>query len=144
MRCRILQLFAAAAAVLALLLPSTAATAEDPDTTVSGSQYLATCMQSARSLSALFILDRSGSLAGTDPSNVRYEGLQSALTQLAQVRRSDGSELAVEVAVSAFDHRYSGVNRVLDWTRINDGDTSEDIVKVIDTCLLYTSPSPRD
>ncbi|NCD18403.1 MAG: VWA domain-containing protein [Actinobacteria bacterium] len=130
-------LLAAMAAALSMLLPG-AATADPPNNTVSGSQYLAACMQSARSLSALFILDRSGSLAVTDPDNVRYEGLQTAITELAKLRRPDGSELAVEVAVSAFDHGYRGVDDVLDWTRINDGDTGEEIAEVIDTVRKAT------
>jgi len=139
MRRRVIPLLTALAAVLALLLPVTA-TAEPPDNTVSGSQYLASCMQSARSLSALFILDRSGSLVGTDPDNVRYDGLQTALNELAQLRRPDGSELAVEVAVSAFDGRYYDVKRVQDWTRINDGDTNEDLTRIVDKVRAATGP----
>lgn len=135
---RALTLLATLAAVLALLLPSTA-TAEPPNTTVSGSQYLAACMQSARSLSALFVLDRSGSLAATDPGGDRYEGLETALGSLSRLTRTDGSELAVEVAVSAFHHQYYGVGRILDWTRINDGDTPEEISGLVESVRKSTA-----
>ena len=52
----------------------------------SASNYLASCAQSGGTLSALFVLDQSGSLSGTDPAGIRYDALQIALEQLARMR----------------------------------------------------------
>lgn len=97
-----------------------------PGASTEGANDIATCVQSGRSISALFLLDRSGSLdsggAGTDPDGIRYDGLRLALQNLARITRQDGEPVTVEVAVSAFDHQYSRAGDVVDWTRINTSD----------------------
>jgi len=108
-----------------------------------GSEDVATCLQSGRSLSALFLFDRSGSLSESDPDDIRYDGLKVALQSLARVTRPDGADVAIEVAVSAFDDRYYKARDVVEWTRINDGnedDVSETIDGVIKKARQRTSP----
>mgnify|MGYP001287917398 CR=1 FL=1 len=83
------------------------------------SGYVAQCAQSANTLSALFVLDRSGSLEGTDSQGIRYDALGIAVEQLSRMGRNAGRELAVEVAVSAFDHRYFSARDVVRWTRVD-------------------------
>ena len=104
-------------------------TTVQPGTTAEGANDIAACVQSGRSISALFLLDRSGSLGsggeGTDPDGVRYDGLRLALQNLERITRADGEPVTVEVAVSAFDHQYSGAGDVVDWTRINAGDDQD-------------------
>jgi hypothetical protein len=91
------------------------------------SNYLAGCAQSGSTLSALFVLDQSGSLSATDPQGIRYDALRIALEQLAKMRPASEKELAVEAAVAAFDHQYSKARSVARWTRLDlgafDGDT---------------------
>lgn len=108
-----------------------------------GSEDVATCLQSARSLSALFLFDRSGSLSSSDPNGIRYDGLKVALQSLSRVARPDGADVAIEVAVSAFDNNYYKARNVVEWTRINDGnddDVSETIDEVIKKAKERTSP----
>ena len=108
-----------------------------------GSEDVATCLQSARSLSALFLFDRSGSLSSSDPNGIRYDGLKVALQSLSRVSRPDGADVAIEVAVSAFDDNYFKARNVVEWTRINDGnddDVSETIDEVIKKAKERTSP----
>ena len=114
-----------------------AATASD------GSEDVATCLQSARSLSALFLFDQSGSLSSSDPNGIRYDGLKVALQSLSRVHRADGADVAIEVAVSAFDNNYYKARDVVSWTRINDGnddDVSETIDEVINKAEERTRP----
>lgn len=100
-----------------------------PGPATEGANDIAACVQSGRSISALFLLDRSGSLdsggAGSDPDGVRYDGLRLALQNLARITRADGEPVTVEVAVSAFDHQYSRAGDVVDWTRINTSDDQD-------------------
>ncbi len=103
------------------------AAAEPPHETHDGSRYVAACMQSAKTLNVLVLLDRSGSLAGTDPQSVRYDGLRTALETLARLTRADGDPLAVQVAVSAFDQSYVPAKSIANWARIN-GDDSQDVL----------------
>lgn len=132
--------------VLALLLPLGAmppASAEPPPAK-DGSEYVATCLQSARSLSALFLFDQSGSLGTSDPNGIRYDGLRIALKSLARVNRGDGVPVAIEAAVSAFDDGYFPARDVVDWTRLNDGD-SDQVNKTIDDIVAraqeHTQPN---
>lgn len=123
-------------ALLACLLMGSLVVLADPPpvtaqtgSSAEGANDIAACVQSGRSISALFLLDRSGSLGsggeGSDPEGVRYEGLRLALQNLARITRADGEPVTVEVAVSAFDHEYSNVGEVVDWTRINTGEGHE-------------------
>ena len=138
-------LTASLVALLALLLSvamAPRAIADDPDPVSGGSAYIGSCLQSARSVSALFMLDRSGSLAGTDPSGIRYEGLQTALQQLSQLTRTDGETLSVEVAIAAFDDQYDEARSIVDWTAINDdpANADRDISRIIKQTRDRTGP----
>lgn len=109
-----------------------------------GSEDIATCLQSARSLSALFLYDRSGSLRSSDPNGIRYDGLRVALQSLAHINRADGAPIAIEAAVSAFDDSYYRANTIVDWTRLNDGtsdDISKTIVDIVDRAKNKTVPN---
>ncbi len=118
------------------------ASADDPDPVAGGSAYIGSCLQSARSVSALFVLDRSGSLTGTDPSGIRYEGLHSALQQLSRLTRTDGQPLSVEVAIAAFDDQYDQARAIVDWTAINDdpNKTDRDISRITEQARNRTAP----
>lgn len=97
-----------------------------------GLQHIAACIQNARTLSVLTVLDRSGSLSQTDPGGARYDGLEVVLDALADVRRRDGQELTVEVAVSAFSHYYESATDVSAWRRISGDDGDRQIEAVMD------------
>ncbi len=148
--------------LLGLLTAPAAATAQGPSgapgrstpaavgaglATSGGSPQLSACLQSGRTLSALFVLDRSGSLAGTashpgsDPNGVRYDGLRAALEQLGRLKRPDGSDLVAEAAIAAFDHRYTSASSITPWTRINDGDPAKTIERIIASTKASTAPS---
>ena len=135
---------AVALALIAVLLPLGEAAGPanaEPPTTV-GSDYVATCLQSARSLSALFLYDQSGSLSTSDPSGIRYDGLRVALKSLAAVNRGDGVPVAIEAAVAAFDDGYYPARDVVDWTRLNEG-SSDDIAKTIDDIVKRAQNSTQ-
>ncbi|HZK06093.1 MAG TPA: vWA domain-containing protein [Actinomycetaceae bacterium] len=104
----------------ASLIWAPSARADDPDPVKPGSQYLGSCIQSARTVSVLVVLDRSGSLITNDSAGVRYEGLRVLLEQLSRMSRADGDPLSVEVAISAFEDDYAGAGRVVDWTNVNE------------------------
>lgn len=84
-----------------------------------GSQWLASCLTSGRTLSVLFVLDVSGSLADTDPDGFRYQGLQTALTTLANASPADGSDVTIEVAVAGFGDQWYSPNNVVPWQQVN-------------------------
>lgn len=107
-----------------------------------GSEYVATCLQSARSLSALFLFDQSGSLDGSDPNGIRYDGLKVGLQRLSRVSRPDGADVAIEVAVSAFDDNYNKARDVVEWTRINQGN-NDDVTKTIDEVIKKAEERTR-
>lgn len=125
-----------------LLGTLTPAYATNPDPVADGSRFLGACMQNARSLSALFVLDTSGSLSGTDPNGVRYDGLRVALTQLGQLNHADGRALPVDVAVSGFDDGYSKARAIVGWTALNDDprSTADVIKKVVADTRRGTAP----
>lgn len=115
-----------------------------PAASTQSANSVAQCLQSGRSLSALFLLDKSGSLQGSDPKGIRYDGLRLALQSLSRVSRPDGQPITVEVAVSAFDEEYDGVGDVVGWTQINRDNRSADteaIDRVVDKAKDRTQPS---
>jgi len=133
-------LVALLAALLSLPGSAPAASAD----TRNGSEDVATCLQSARSLSALFLYDQSGSLAHSDPEGIRYDGLRVALESLARINRADGAPVAIEAAVSSFDNTYYPAHDVVDWTRLNEGDSDEiakTINEIVTTAERRTPPS---
>ncbi len=84
-----------------------------------GSQWLASCLTSGRTLSVLFVLDVSGSLTSTDPSGSRYEGLKTALTTLATASPADGSDVTIEAAVAGFGNQWHAPGDVVPWQKVN-------------------------
>lgn len=126
MRGLLSRLLTVALVAASLLVGSTAASHATVDPLADGSRFLGTCMQSARSLSVLFLLDRSGSLTSNDSEGVRYDGLQVALERLTKLTRPDGTNLPVEVAVSSFDDDYQSAATVVDWTGLNDEPENSD------------------
>lgn len=131
------------AAMIAVLLGITTlatspAHAEPPHPTRDGSRYLATCLQSAKTLNVLVLLDRSGSLANTDPDDVRYDGLLTALNSLSQRTRPDGQAIAIQVAVAAFDQEYVGAKSIAGWTRINGADSEKTIDRLMERTRANT------
>lgn len=109
-----------------------------------GSDYLATCLQSAHGLSALFLYDKSGSLASSDPNGIRYEGLRIALQSLASIERGDDVPVTIEAAVSAFDDGYEQADTIVDWTTLNagdDSDTDESIDAIVAAAEAKTAPT---
>lgn len=104
------------------------ATAPKGDANEAGAQRLAACLQSGRSLSALFLLDASGSLGSTDPNGLRYEGLEAAMRALTQL--TERADFDLDVAVAAFDDQYYGRRQVVDWTGFG-GDTNDEQIRDI-------------
>lgn len=115
--------------------------AEDPDPVTPGSQYLGSCLQGARTLSVLIVLDSSGSLTQTDPQGVRYDGIRTMLAQLGRMSRPDGQPFSVEVAVSAFDIGYVTADRIVNWTKINDDPDNRDAI--VDSIITKTKNGTR-
>ncbi len=130
------------AAVLLLLglLAAPPAQAEEPDPLTPASNALYTCVQTADTLSVLFVMDRSGSLRTSDPQGVRFEGMRAALGSLADITRPDGQPLAVEVAVGAFNHEYASINEVAGWTQVNTPDSGLRIDQVVARVQNRTAP----
>lgn len=122
------------ASVIASLGVTLGSSATTPASAADGSDYIATCLQSARSVSALFMFDKSGSLSGTDGEGIRYDGLKLAIESLSGVQRADGQPIAIEAAISSFDDRYHSARDVVDWTRLNSGGDS-DVSKTIDRMI---------
>lgn len=115
--------------------------ADEPDPVAPGSRYLGSCLQGARTLSVLIVLDSSGSLTQTDGPGVRYDGIRTMLTQLARMSRPDGQPFSVEVAVSAFATGYVSADRVVNWTKVNDDPDNRDAV--IDSIITKTKNGTR-
>lgn len=124
---------------LLVTMPSRAAAAE-PDPLVAASNHLFSCVQTARTVSVLFVMDRSGSLERTrtpsDPQGQRFEGMRSALTGLAQLQRPDGRPLTVEAAVSAFNHQYFSAEQIVGWRTINGASSAEEIDRMVQGARL--------
>lgn len=120
---------------------SMSAVSARPAATGSGSQSLAACLQTGRTLSALFVLDRSGSLKGNDSAGVRYDGLRVALEQLGRLKRADGTDLVAEAAIASFDDSYTTAGSVSPWTRINDGDPTKVIDTIVKSARDKTAPA---
>ena len=112
-------LVAVLSALTLLVGVSDVSAAPDPDPVKPAAQFLGACLQSASTLSVLVVLDKSGSLTGSDPTGVRYQGLDTLLSQLARVTRPNGDPINVEAAVSAFDDRYIPSPSVVGWTKVN-------------------------
>lgn len=113
--------------------PEQIASSDDSSDVKVGSQYLATCLQNAHTLNFLIVLDKSGSLTGTDPDGLRYDALKVALSAMSRLGGEDEESLAVQAAISAFDNTYVDSSDVARWTRLNDPDADTD--KIIDRVI---------
>lgn len=99
--------------------PAPAAPAVAVNVNTPGSQWLASCLSSGRTLSVLFVLDVSGSLVDYDPNKFRYDGLKTALKTLALAKPADGSEVTIEAAVAGFGNTWHSPSNVVPWQKIN-------------------------
>ncbi len=97
MRARLLVTLALAA--LALTAGPAAAEELSP-----AAQSLAQCVQNNQRLSVLMLIDESGSLRTTDPSNERVDGIKAALTGLADLAETpvNGTKPEVSVLMAGF------------------------------------------
>jgi hypothetical protein len=89
------------------------------DSNTPGSQWLASCIQAGRTLSVLFVLDVSGSLADTDPSGSRYAGLKTAMSTLAASTGANDQDVVIEAGIAGFGNQYYGTGEIVPWQRIN-------------------------
>ena len=130
------------ALILATFVTAPAATAEEPDPIAPASAHLYSCLQTAHSVSVLFVLDKSGSLKlpGKDPGGLRYDGLATALTDLSGIKRPDGERVDVEAAVAGFSDTYLPTSEVVPWQRINGEDSSEVIPAMVDQARKTLDP----
>lgn len=117
-----------------------AATATAYDNTA-GTQSLAACLASGRTVSALFLLDMSGSLNEMDPDGIRYEGVQTALESLIAASSEDERDLTVEVAVAGFDSSYKPPREIVDWRELSDDDQATQIAEIVDRVRAETVPA---
>lgn len=70
---------------------------------------IASCAANAGSLLVSIVVDESGSLAQTDPTNQRVSGISSAIDVLADLRAGAGGKLEVEANLGVFAEGYTPV-----------------------------------
>ena len=110
---------------------------------------LSTCLETNRKLSVLFLVDTSGSLATTDPSNQRVTGLKLAVSSLRNLRQAkeaaaDGGPGSFPVYVD-FLSFGTGSKHSFDssWSELGSDPTSEaDLFKQIDTFKTQSNLPP--
>lgn len=68
---------------------------------------IASCAASADTLLVSIVVDESGSLAQTDPTSQRVNGISSAIDVLADLRAGAGGKLAVEANLGLFAEGYT-------------------------------------
>lgn len=105
-----------------------------------GEKALSSCIQTSQTVSVVFLLDRSGSLNGTDPTGVRYDGIELALRRLANIKKNTLGEVAIDAALASFDDVYDGVPTFGGWRRVNGEDSSKAIQEMLDEARRGTSP----
>lgn len=139
---RLFCLLAAAVLGLGLLAPAPKASAEEPDPISPATTHLYSCLQTAHSVSVLFVLDKSGSLrfAGKDPDGLRYDGLASALSGLSKIKRSDEQRIDVEAAIAGFSDIYVPAAQVAPWQRINGEDSATVIDQMVRQARTRLTP----
>lgn len=115
--------------VWAVVVGTAPALAEEPDPVAAAATHLYDCLQTGETVSVLFLMDRSGSLAkdGGDPDGLRFDALETALTGLSRLQGAEGRPLDVEVAISAFNDEYHDASGIVPWRRIN-GPDADDVV----------------
>lgn len=100
--------------VASLAVPSPAS-AEPAPPAGSAVQQFGACMSARKTGDLLLLIDRSGSLARTDPRGVRATAASYLLDQLASTTQAWGTTL--NVAVSGFDVGY---DNVVGWTKLDE------------------------
>ncbi|MBD9697903.1 VWA domain-containing protein [Flavimobilis sp. GY10621] len=110
---------AAVALAAALVLAPVAAPASAQELSEPGElamAQIAGCAASSDNLLVSVVVDESGSLRQNDPKNERVDGVISAIDMLADLRRSTGGELEVEMSLSVFAEGYE---RLVDWAPLD-------------------------
>ncbi|RRD47627.1 hypothetical protein [Arachnia propionica] len=127
---------------LVLITPAPTATADEPDPISPATTHLYSCLQTAHSVSVLFVLDKSGSLSlpDKDPEGLRYDGLTTALTGLSGIHRSDGERIDVEAAIAGFSDSYLPAAEVAPWQRINGDDHATVIAQMVERARTRLTP----
>jgi hypothetical protein len=77
---------------------------------------LASCAASANNLLVSFVVDESGSLQQTDPTNQRVNGINSAIDALTDLRAGAGGKLDVEANLALFAEGYTPL---VPWLSLN-------------------------
>ena len=128
------------ATLLALLtLGTSSAEASVPTQPDAGSSALDQCLVEHHSISALFLVDVSGSLKKTDPTNQRVTGLQAAVGALSSLRlSSENSANPVEVFVD-FVSFGTSTSRSLGGYRPEWAPLEDDPTGLIDSLNLFAS-----
>ena len=80
---------------------------------------LADCLRSGRPLLTLFLIDTSGSLQETDPTNQRVAGVKTALEGLASLQATTIGKLAAQIEVQ-LDGFSVGLNPAPQWTTLTN------------------------
>ncbi|OFE16163.1 hypothetical protein BA895_19940 [Humibacillus sp. DSM 29435] len=103
-------------------LPATAAAAPEraiasaASATPEAVQRFGACLAGGGQGHLLLLIDRSGSLKGTDPKNARVTAAGHLVKQMASL--ASRSNLTLEIAVAGFD---TGYEKVTDWTPVVSG-----------------------
>ena len=98
------------AAIALGLVGSLAAPAAAEEVSPTGDRamaQIASCAANAGSLLVSIVVDESGSLAQTDPTNQRVSGISSAIDVLADLRAGAGGKLEVEADLGVFAEGYT-------------------------------------
>ncbi|MFC8734552.1 VWA domain-containing protein [Luteimicrobium sp. NPDC057192] len=77
---------------------------------------LSSCLSSADHFLASVVVDESGSLQQTDPDNDRVGAIQAALSSLASLQTSAGTQLEVEADLGVFGSDYT---QLVGWGPVN-------------------------
>jgi hypothetical protein len=144
---RLVALLLSLAVVVLWSAPASSAVAPDVAPTVllananePGEKSMASCLQSAQTVSVLFLLDRSGSLKDTDPAGVRYEGVELALRRLSNIKKNALGDVAIDAGIASFDDAYAGVASFGGWGRVNGSDSTEAIRKILEAARDGSTP----
>jgi lysophospholipase L1-like esterase len=114
-----------------------AATTQTP-----GVASLADCLRSGRPLLALFLIDISGSLKQTDPSNQRVAGVKTALDGLASLQSATTGKTPPKIDVQ-LDGFSVGLDTTTPWTSL-DRTTIDQVKKQADTFAAQNGGQDTD
>ena len=93
------------------------ATAPPAPPQIPGVASLADCVRSGRPLLALFLIDTSGSLQQTDPTNQRVAGVKTALQGLASLQANGTTKHPAQIDVQ-LDGFSVGLQQASQWTSL--------------------------